>query len=207
MTKLKEVHCGDNLMKNTEPARGEPHSRGAIGRRAIVKSGLGVGLALGLSPAAASAQDDPASVRPKAGDLLVRVDDPSLKPLRADDIAPGMTQVMAWAMDPTEKIVRRGSRLNRIMLLRLDEAVLVGETKARAAAGVVAYTAICTHTGCDVSDWLADEDCSPARAISRNTTPRTAPASSMDPRRARCRRCRSGSPTDSWSSPDRSRLA
>ena len=143
-------------MGKNEPTR-EPESRSAIDRRTIVKGGLGVGLALGLSPAAAIAQDDPASVRPKAGDLLVRVDDPSLKPLRADDIAPGMAQVMAWAMDPTEKIVRRGSRLNRIMLLRLDEAVLVGETKARAAAGVVAYTAICTHTGCDVSDWLADD--------------------------------------------------
>jgi Rieske Fe-S protein len=60
-------------------------------------------------------------------------------------------------MEPAEKIVRRGSRLNRIMLLRLDEAQLVGETKTRAAAGVVAYTAICTHTGCDVSDWLPDD--------------------------------------------------
>jgi Rieske Fe-S protein len=144
-------------MKKNQSTSGEPKTSGAIGRRAIVKGGLGVGLALGLSPAAAIGQDDPASVRPKAGDLLVRVDDPALKPLRADDIAPGTAQIMAWAMDPTEKIVRRGSRLNRVMLLRLDEAVLVGETKARAAAGVVAYTAICTHTGCDVSDWLTDD--------------------------------------------------
>ena len=144
-------------MGKNEPASREPVSTGTIGRRTIVKGGLGVGLALGVSPAVVMAQDDPASVRPKAGDLLVRVDDPSLQPLRADDIAPGMAQVMAWAMDPTEKIVRRGSRLNRVMLLRLDEAALVGETKARAAAGVVAYTAICTHTGCDVSDWLTGE--------------------------------------------------
>jgi Rieske Fe-S protein len=26
-----------------------------------------------------------------------------------------------------------------------------------AADGVVAYTAICTHSGCEVVDWLADE--------------------------------------------------
>jgi len=41
--------------------------------------------------------------------------------------------------------------------VRLDESRLVGATKTRAAAGVVAYTAICTHTGCDVTDWLPDE--------------------------------------------------
>ena len=128
-----------------------------ISRRTIVTGGLGAGLVLGLSPIAALAQDDPASVRPKAGDLLVKVDDPALKPLRADDLSLGVTQVMAWAMDPAENIVRRGSRLNRIMLVRLDESRLVGETKTRAADGVVAYTAICTHTGCDVTDWLPDE--------------------------------------------------
>ena len=135
----------------------DQQTKAAIDRRTIVKSGLGAGLVLGLSSVAAIAQDDPASARPKAGDLLVRIDDPALKALRPDDITPGMSQVMAWAMEPAEKIVRRGSRLNRIMLLRLDEAQLVGETKSRAAAGVVAYTAICTHTGCDVSDWLPDD--------------------------------------------------
>jgi Rieske Fe-S protein len=103
------------------------------------------------------AQEGPASVRPKAGDLLVKVDDAGLTPLRPGDIPLSMAQVMAWAMDPAEKIVRRGSRLNRIMLLRLDESRLVGETRGRAAAGVVAYTSICTHTGCEVSDWLPDE--------------------------------------------------
>jgi Rieske Fe-S protein len=128
-----------------------------IGRRTIVKGGFGAGLVLALSPVPAIAQEDPASVRPKAGDLLVRTDDPALKPLRADDIALGMGQIMAWAMDPAGNIVRRGSRLNRVMLVRLDETQLVGETKTRAAAGVVAYTAICTHTGCDVTDWLADD--------------------------------------------------
>ena len=60
-------------------------------------------------------------------------------------------------MDPGDRTVRSGSRLNRLLLLRFDEARLSADTKLRAAAGVVAYTAICTHTGCDVSDWLPDE--------------------------------------------------
>jgi len=47
--------------------------------------------------------------------------------------------------------------LNAIVLLRLDEASLAAETRARAADGVVAYTAICTHNGCDVDDYIADQ--------------------------------------------------
>ncbi len=64
---------------------------------------------------------------------------------------------MAWAMDPMDKTVRNGSRLNRVLLLRLDPEKLSPETKSRAADGVVAYTAICTHTGCEVTEWAAEE--------------------------------------------------
>ena len=64
---------------------------------------------------------------------------------------------MAWPMDPTDKTVRNGSRLNRVLLLRLDPEKLSPETKSRAADGVVAYTAICTHTGCEVTEWVAEE--------------------------------------------------
>jgi Rieske Fe-S protein len=127
-----------------------------VGRRLILKGGLHAGLALSL-PAALGAQESPASLRPKVGDLLVRVDDKALTPLRADDIPIASAQVLAWAMDPVDRTVRSGSRLNRLMLLRFDETGLSASTKSRAAAGVVAYTAICTHTGCDVSDWLPDE--------------------------------------------------
>ena len=64
---------------------------------------------------------------------------------------------MAWAMDPATKIVRSGSRFNQVLLLRLDAAALSAETRSRAAAGVVAYTSICTHNGCDIDNWLARE--------------------------------------------------
>ena len=30
------------------------------------------------------------------------------------------------------------------------------ETRARAADGIVAYSGVCTHTGCDVTDWYGD---------------------------------------------------
>ena len=39
--------------------------------------------------------------------------------------------------------------------MRLAPDALSAETRARAADGVVAYSGVCTHTGCDVTDWVA----------------------------------------------------
>jgi Rieske Fe-S protein len=60
-------------------------------------------------------------------------------------------------MEPASKLVRNGSRLNKVLLVRLDPATLGGATRDHAADGVVAYTAICPHTGCDVTGWLAEQ--------------------------------------------------
>ena len=64
---------------------------------------------------------------------------------------------MAWPMDPSSNTVRSGSRFNRVLLVRVDANKLSAETKTAAAEGIVAYTSICTHAGCDVADWLAEE--------------------------------------------------
>ena len=125
----------------------------AVGRRALLKCALGVGLA----PALAFAQDDPAALRPKPGDLLIKVDDATKTPLGPEDIPEGGKQTMAWSVDPGDHTVRSGSRLNRLVLVRLPADALAADTRARAAEDVVAYTAICTHTGCEVIDWLAAE--------------------------------------------------
>ena len=126
-------------------------------RRAVLKGGLGLGFGLNLAPAVLLGQDDPAALRPKEGDLLVKESDTARQPLTPADLTVGAAQTMAWAMDPIDRTLRNGSRLNRVLLIRLDAAKLDPETRSRAADGVVAYTAICTHTGCEVVEWLADE--------------------------------------------------
>ena len=118
-----------------------------VNRRTLLMAGLG--LALG--------QTDAASSRPRVGDLLVRAGDTTRTPLTLRDIPSGAAQTLAWPMDPVDLTVRSGSRLNQLILLRLDPDTLSPDTRARAAAGVVAYTSICTHTGCDVDDWQANE--------------------------------------------------
>lgn len=125
----------------------------SVSRREILKGGVAVLLAP-VQPA--GAQSDPAAIRPKEGDFLVKVDDASGRPLTPDDVVPGAAQTMAWPRDP-DGTIRSGSRLNRVLLVRLDPERLSPETRARAADGVVAYTAICTHTGCEVIDWHEDE--------------------------------------------------
>jgi rieske iron-sulfur protein len=127
-----------------------------IGRRAVLQASIALGIELGLC-GKALAQQDTASQRPKEGDLFVRVGDSTATPLRPADLPLGAKQTMAWPMDPAGNTVRNGSRLNRVMLLRIDAEKLSPETKSRAADGVVAYTAICTHTGCEVTEWVSEE--------------------------------------------------
>ena len=100
---------------------------------------------------------DPASERPKEGDVLVRADAGDPIALEVNDVPLGGPPLRAWPMDPATGTVRSGSRLNKILLVRLDPALLAGDTKDRAAEGIVAYSAFCPHAGCDVTGWLADQ--------------------------------------------------
>jgi Rieske Fe-S protein len=59
-------------------------------------------------------------------------------------------------MDPGSNVVRDGSRLNQILLVRIGAAELTEETRSLAADGILAYSGVCTHTGCDVTLWKAE---------------------------------------------------
>jgi Rieske Fe-S protein len=69
------------------------------------------------------------------------------------DLQPGGPQVQALALDPRSQLIRDGSRLNKILLVRSDLDSLGQETRSRAAEGVAAYSAICTHQGCEIGAW------------------------------------------------------
>jgi rieske iron-sulfur protein len=63
---------------------------------------------------------------------------------------------MVYPIDPSSRVVRDGSRLNQILLVRLAPDELDEDTRAGSADGIVAYSGICTHTGCDVTLWQAE---------------------------------------------------
>jgi Rieske Fe-S protein len=125
--------------------------------RAISVLGIEAALGAAAQPIVtqqASAQ--PENERPKVGDLLVAIDGEAATALRPGDIPLGGPQIFAWPMDPAG-LVRKGTRLNKVLLLRLDPATLSGPTAERAADGVVAYSAICPHAGCEVGGWDVDQ--------------------------------------------------
>jgi Rieske Fe-S protein len=133
----------------------EPRASDPV-RRTIIKGVIGAGAGLSLAPALGFAQGDQAAARPREGDLLVKVDDAALEPLTPDDV-PAAGPIQAWALAPEEKVVRSGSRLNRLLLVKLDPDTMSSATQRFAAGSVVAYTAICTHEGCDIGGWIAAE--------------------------------------------------
>lgn len=125
-------------------------------RRKLLKAAVGGGIGLVL-PGAAHAQNSPKEARPQEGDRFVYADGEKKGALvKLDDLTPGAPPVNVFPQDP-KGIVRDGSRLNQILMVRLDEARIKPDTKARAAQGVVAYSAVCTHTGCDGLSWTAEK--------------------------------------------------
>jgi rieske iron-sulfur protein len=123
-------------------------------RRDVLAALSAVGAA-GVLPSPAAAE--PESERPKEGDLFVAQDGEKAQPLKPADIPLRGPPVIAWPYDAAGNVIRKGSRLNKVLLLRLDPATLEGVTRERAAEGIVAYSAICPHAGCEVSKWVADQ--------------------------------------------------
>ena len=115
------------------------------------------GLALGRSALAQTDTSDEALAAPQENDALVfAYGDRAGKVIAPGDVALGAKQLLAYPMSPATQRVRDGTRLNQLVVVRLDPAKLAPATLARSADGVVAYSGVCTHTGCDVTDWFAD---------------------------------------------------
>ena len=91
---------------------------------------------------------------PQVNDLLAYAyGDKAGQPVSASDLEPASKQVFAFALDPATGMMRNGTRMNQVLLVRLDPATLAPETAARSVNGLVAYSGVCSHTGCDVTDW------------------------------------------------------
>lgn len=126
-------------------------------RRAMLRTVLGLGMSLPFFDILLAAATSPKTERPTVGDQFVFVEgERKGEVVKPADLSLGGPQQLAYPMDPASKIVRDGSRLNQVVLVRLDPAQLTPDTQANAAEGVVAYSAICTHQGCDVSQWKTD---------------------------------------------------
>ncbi|NIW25000.1 MAG: Rieske 2Fe-2S domain-containing protein [Gammaproteobacteria bacterium] len=122
-------------------------------RRDTLKAILGVGLGVSFSKRALS-NEEAMNAPPQANDVFVfAFGDREGEVITPDDLAADTRQVFAYPMDPVTGVIRSGSRLNQVVLIRIHPDRLSERTVSRAAANVVAFSGVCTHTGCDVTDW------------------------------------------------------
>ncbi len=124
-------------------------------RRLLLKAtGASVAGCCALQAQPAAADDAQGMVK---GDLLVAAKGDDTKPVKAEDIKLGGKPLLVWPYDLKEKKARSDSRLNKLLLVRMDPADMSDEIKARAPSGVLAYSSICTHQACDVTEYVASE--------------------------------------------------
>jgi rieske iron-sulfur protein len=125
-------------------------------RRTLILTALATAAHVAAATPAAADDDQPgSSERPQKSDVLVFSEgEHAGQSIRPQDLNVGGPFVRAWPKDPKTSVVRKGSRLNEVLVVRLDPAELDDETRPRAADGVVAYSAICAHAGCPVTAWM-----------------------------------------------------
>jgi rieske iron-sulfur protein len=132
-------------------------------RRSLLLAALATSAGLaaeGMASKAVAAEEEQAGSdeRPQKGDLLVHSEgEQEGKLIKLDDLKLGGPPLHAWPRDPKTSVVRSGSRLNEIVIVKLDPAELDEDTRARAVDGIIAYSAICSHAGCPVTDWVKGE--------------------------------------------------
>ena len=149
----------------SQPGAPGPPQTPSPERRALLTALFGMSLVvpcgnLVAAVSLAGAQpNDPKAVRPRVGDQLVFASGDRIgKVIALKDLPLGGPPVTAYPMDPEAHLVRDGSRLNQILVIRLRPEDLDVDTRARAAEGVVAYSAVCTHAACDITLWKPEKN-------------------------------------------------
>ncbi len=160
-----------------------PETATSMNRRKAVKTFVGLGLASALTDCAPASQGSAGEMpgpppaqgpqlepepevapsldeheHPADGDVLVfAFGGRKGEVVTPADVSLDGPQVFAYAGDADgAHSASDASRLDQIVLLRLDPLSLSEETTLHSAEGIVAYSAICTHEGCDVSDWSSE---------------------------------------------------
>ena len=118
---------------------------------------MGVGVGVGLTMPAANAAKPPRNQRPQPGDLVVfRFGERAGEPVKPSDVPGGAELLQVISKEPDSGQVRDGSRLNGVNLVQVDPASVDEKTKDFVVGGVIGYSSVCTHQGCDLTQWVPD---------------------------------------------------
>ncbi|NMG67354.1 Rieske 2Fe-2S domain-containing protein [Azoarcus indigens] len=121
-------------------------------RRAMLAASLALAVAP-LVPGGAAAADNPRRARPQVGDgLAYMTGEKEGQQITLADLKVGGPPVLAYPMDVSTQTVRDGARTNLLALVKVAPEELPEKLRADAADGVLAFSAICTHYGCPITE-------------------------------------------------------
>ena len=127
-------------------------------RRSLLLTAFAAGACVAARRVTAEEDQPGSDERPQKGDVLVysegEHEDEVIQP---GDLKLGGPPLSAWPKDPKSSVIRKGSRLNEIVLVRLDPSELDDASRSRSADGIVAYSRVCSHAGCPVSEWVKSD--------------------------------------------------
>jgi len=102
----------------------------------------------------AAKEKPPEKKRPQEGDFLVfQKGEKKGEIIREEHVPMGGPVVMAFPMDPETGTIRKKSRLNQVLILRVEPSSLSEKTQVNAVNGIVAYSSVCSHQGCVINTW------------------------------------------------------
>jgi rieske iron-sulfur protein len=148
--------------------------RTRVNRRHVLGTTVAVGLGVaGLSAFAAAVRLVPRIVvasdqePPVQGDLLVFAQGARLgQVLTVNDVQRDAPQVFAWPMDPGSKVVKSGDIHNLTLLVRAGNVNwFTTDEKPHTFQNVAAYSAVCPHLCCTVSDWRTEPAAGAAQGV------------------------------------------
>ena len=102
-------------------------------RRTVILTALATAAGAAACTPAAADDDQPGSEeRPQKADVLVFAEgEHAGEVIKPEDVKLNGPPLRAWPKDPKTSVVRKGSRLNEVLIIRLDPAELDDETRAR----------------------------------------------------------------------------
>jgi len=118
-------------------------TRMTVSRRSLLDHGVSAAAAV-ILPVPGKPGD---RASPQIGDIFVSTVDPQSPPVQSDALREGDAPVLVWPQDPKTGLTRSGTRLNQVLLLRIRDA---NGQQTR----IVAFSAICPHAACLVSQWI-----------------------------------------------------
>ncbi len=65
--------------------------------------------------------------------------------------------MIGFPFEPGTETLRKKNRLNRLLLVQLSPDDMDEPTRETSAGGVLVYSAVCTHRGCTIQSWKAEE--------------------------------------------------